>query len=444
MSEHLLDLSALPAPQVVETLDYAGIRAALEGDLRELVPELDDPLAESSPLAKLLEAAAYREVTLRARVNTAARSVMLAYAGGGNLDGLAALFAVARKDGEADAALRRRVLLALQGQSTAGPAAGYRRIALGAHADIADAAAASPSPGNVTVTLLPRLSLAASTAPLAIHTLPKSESECQRVLIEAGPLPGIYRHGHSANNRGGASGARLGIEIDDDLCPEIDEITFTAATRRITVVGRQRPGGATLQDYFGARGIGSGKTVILRAAASGVELLRAADSYSGGRAEIVLTPAAGDDRLAWLGAVAEDDRLLIIIADRGAVDLTHQARYVPMLEAAETACSADDARPIGDRVTVAPAAVSTYAITATVEVAGVGPEAALVVAAARTAAQNYAAGAYALGQDIGRDAVFAALHVPGVRKATITAPAADIAVAANAAARCTAVGVRQA
>ena len=443
MSEQLLDLSALPAPQVVETLDYASIRAALEGDLRELAPELDDPLAESSPLAKLLEAAAYREVTLRARVNAAARSVMLAYAGGGNLDNLAALFAVERKAGEADAALRRRVLLALQGQSTAGPAAGYRRIALAAHADVADAAASSPSPGNVTVTLLPRLALAASAAPLAIDTLPKSEGECQRLLIEAGPAPAIYRYGISAA-QDGQSGARLGIDIDDDQCPEIDEITYTAASREIQIKARHRPGGVTLQAYFGHGGIGADKTIILRSATSGVELLESGDSLSGTRTQIVLTPAAGDDRLTWLGAVAEDDRLLIVIADRGSVDLTHQARYVPMIEAAATACSADDARPIGDRVTVEPAAVSTYAITATVEVAGVGPEAALVVAAARTAAQNYAAAAYALGQDIGRDAVFAALHVPGVRKATITAPAADIAVAANAAARCTAVRVRQA
>ena len=440
MSEQLLDLSALPAPQVIESLDYDAVRAALEADLREAFPDLDDPLPESSPLAKLLETSAYREVTLLARVNDAAKSTMLAYAGGADLDNLAALFAVERKDGEADAALRRRVLLALQGQSTAGPSAGYERIALGAHADVAGAAAASPAPGNVTVTLLARLALAASTAPLALDTLPKAAGECQRLLIEAGAAPAIYRYG-VATQSGAQSGDRLGIERDDDACPEIDSILFNTATRTLVFTGRERPGNTSLLAFFGSGGAGEGKTIVLRGADDGIELVRAADSWSGSSGRMEATLGAGDDRIAWLRSIVEDDRLLVIIADRGAVDLTHAARYVAMIEAAEAACSADDARPIGDRVVVAPASISTYAITATVEVAGVGPEAALVVAAARKAAQDYAAGSYALGQDIGRDAIFAALHVRGVRKAAITAPAGDIVVAANAAARCTAVRV---
>ena len=51
--------------------------------------------------------------------------MLLAHAQGADLDQLAALFAVARLDGERDGALRRRVLLSLGAHNTAGSAAGY-------------------------------------------------------------------------------------------------------------------------------------------------------------------------------------------------------------------------------------------------------------------------------------------------------------------------------
>lgn len=125
----MIDLEALPAPEVVEPLDYERILGDMLADYRARWPAFT-AWVESEPALKLLEAAAYRELLLRSRVNDAARACMLAHAEGGNLDNLAALFGVGRLAGEADAALRRRVILSLGAHTTAGAEAGYRYHAL--------------------------------------------------------------------------------------------------------------------------------------------------------------------------------------------------------------------------------------------------------------------------------------------------------------------------
>lgn len=163
-----LDLSSLPAPDVVEQLGYEAILAALIADLQARWPEFD-ALVESEPLIKLLQLTAYRELVLRQQFNDRARSVMLAFAGGGDLEHLAALFGVSRLElipanpitgtaavMESDDDLRRRVLLAPDAWSVAGPAAAYIYHALTADPGILDASATSPSPGEVVVSLLSR------------------------------------------------------------------------------------------------------------------------------------------------------------------------------------------------------------------------------------------------------------------------------------------------
>lgn len=177
-----IDLSLLPVPDVVETLDYEVILAAMKADLAARAPEVAAVLAlESEPLVKLLEVAAYREVLIRARVNDAAQAVTLARATGTDLDNLAALFGVARlviNPGdplavppvaatlESDADLRRRAQLALEGFSTAGPEGAYVFHALSADADVLDVSATSPSAGDVLVTVLSRTGSGTAPAPL--------------------------------------------------------------------------------------------------------------------------------------------------------------------------------------------------------------------------------------------------------------------------------------
>ena len=143
-----IDLSALPAPAVVEALDYEAILAELVADYRLRWPE-HSAWVESDPALKIFEAAAYREYLVRARVNDAARSVMLAHAEGADLDQLAALFAVARLAGESDGGLRRRVLLSLGAHNTAGSAAGYEYWARSAGAALV--CAVRQAPGTVRV-----------------------------------------------------------------------------------------------------------------------------------------------------------------------------------------------------------------------------------------------------------------------------------------------------
>lgn len=165
-----IDLSLLPAPDVLEPLDYESILAAMLADLRVRYPAFD-ALVESDPAYKLLEVCAYRELLLRHRVNDAARAVMMAYALGHDLDQLAGNYGVSRllitpADAttnpptpavyEDDEAFRARVLLSLEGYTTAGSRGSYKFHALSASGDVLDVGVTSLTPGTVKVAILSR------------------------------------------------------------------------------------------------------------------------------------------------------------------------------------------------------------------------------------------------------------------------------------------------
>lgn len=166
-----ITLAALEAPDSVETLDYEDILQRMLQDLQARDPEFEQ-LLESDPAMKVLEVAAWRELLLRQRVNDATRSNLLAFAGGTDLEHLAAFYGVARlqaeyaapdrpgEDGallaerEDDEALRRRIQEKIAGWSTAGSRAHYRFHALSADVRVRDARADSPDPGRVRVAVL--------------------------------------------------------------------------------------------------------------------------------------------------------------------------------------------------------------------------------------------------------------------------------------------------
>jgi phage-related baseplate assembly protein len=163
-----VDLSQVPSPAVVEQLDFETILQAMLSDLISRDATFN-ALVESDPAYKILEVAAYREVIIRQRVNDAAHAVMLAYAIGPDLDQLGANYGVQRllitaadpltntpAVYEADSDFRRRIQLSLEGYSTAGPEGAYIYHALSAAGDALDVSATSPSPGQVTVTVLSR------------------------------------------------------------------------------------------------------------------------------------------------------------------------------------------------------------------------------------------------------------------------------------------------
>lgn len=177
-----IELDKLPAPSVVETLDYEVILAELKNSMIALDPAMADVLAlESEPATKLLQVWALREMLLRQRINESSKAVMLAYAIGTDLDQIAARYNVERllidagdagafppvdATYEADNDFRRRVQLSLEGFSTAGPEGAYIFHALSADGDVLDASATSPTPGNVLVTVLSRTGDGTAAAPL--------------------------------------------------------------------------------------------------------------------------------------------------------------------------------------------------------------------------------------------------------------------------------------
>lgn len=150
-----IDLSQLPAPEAIEPLDYESILSAIKSELILRHPESAAVLElESEPLTKLCEVAAYRELTLRARINDAAKSVMLAYAIGSDLDHLVALYGVSRLESESDSTLRSRAQLSLEGFSVAGPIQAYRYHTLSASPLVRDVTVLSPAPGVVRLVVL--------------------------------------------------------------------------------------------------------------------------------------------------------------------------------------------------------------------------------------------------------------------------------------------------
>lgn len=147
-----IDLTTIAPPDVVEELDFETIYQELLADFRRLYPEWTASL-ESDPVVKLLELAAYREMLLRARINDAAQSNLLAFATGGDLDQLAAFYGVVRQNDELDDRLRLRVQFQIAALAGNGTSERYRAKAMEASDAVVDAAVLQPAAGSVDVAL---------------------------------------------------------------------------------------------------------------------------------------------------------------------------------------------------------------------------------------------------------------------------------------------------
>lgn len=169
-----IDLSRLPAPDVVEMIDYEVILAERKAYFISLHPsEQQAAIAatlelESEPITKLLQENVYRETLWRQRVNESAMAVLLPYASRSDLEQIAARFNVRRlmispanptavppvpAVMESDDSLRERTQMAMEGLSTAGPRNAYIYHARSADGRVADATVVSPSPAVVVVTV---------------------------------------------------------------------------------------------------------------------------------------------------------------------------------------------------------------------------------------------------------------------------------------------------
>jgi phage-related baseplate assembly protein len=186
-----INLSQLPMPAAVEVIDFEAILAALKADLLLRAPELTEVLnLESEPVVKLLEAFAFREMILRARINDSVRAVHLPTATGSDLDALAALFGVLRLEVtaanplaspptaavlESDTSLRLRTQLSLEGFSVAGPRGAYVFHARSADGRVRDVSVDTPAPGSVRVTVL------SSELPQGVPTAPVLAAVTERL-----------------------------------------------------------------------------------------------------------------------------------------------------------------------------------------------------------------------------------------------------------------------
>lgn len=150
-----VDFSQLPAPNVVQPLDFEAEFGRLKSLVVQDMPELAEVLElESEPATKLLQRWAYENVAMQARINDSAQACMLAYAVEEDLDNAAANNGVQRLAGETDAQLRRRAQLAFEGLTVAGSKGSYIFHALSADARVLDAMPLTPTAGTVRVVVL--------------------------------------------------------------------------------------------------------------------------------------------------------------------------------------------------------------------------------------------------------------------------------------------------
>jgi phage-related baseplate assembly protein len=316
-----VDLSQIPAPTVVEVIDYEIILADMLADFQSRMQSSGvafTALVESDPTYKALEVAAYREFILRQRVNDAAKAVMLAYAIDGDLDNLGALMNVKRltldpgdptkgiaPTMESNDDYRRRIVLAPEGFSVAGPVGAYVYHALSADPDVLDASATSPQPDDIRGII---------SAVLAAHNAP--------------------------------------ADLVADMNARLDAATW--------------PG------------------------------------------EVVVTV------LSRTGSGAAPDALVQKVSD---------------------AVSAEDVRPMTDKVTTRSAEIVPYRVRATVYTY-TGPDSSVVMADALKRLKAYQAGVHRLGMDVAMSGLAGALHTAGVQRVEFTEPMKDIVIADTQASYC--------
>ncbi|WP_324029661.1 baseplate assembly protein [Pantoea sp. JZ2] len=210
----VIDLSQLPAPEVIEVPDFETLLAERKENLIALYPSDEQDAMrrvlalESDPLVKCLQENVYREILLRQRINEAAQAVMVAYALGTDLDQLAAnnnvkrlTISPANPDAvppvaavmESDDDLRLRVPGAFEGLSVAGPTAAYEFYAKSADGRVSDVSATSPAPAEVLITVLSRDNSGAATDDLlnAVNVALNAETVrpvADRVTVQAAAI----------------------------------------------------------------------------------------------------------------------------------------------------------------------------------------------------------------------------------------------------------------
>jgi len=194
-----IDLSRLPAPEIIETLSFEQLLDDIRQDFLQRHPQSAETIdLESEPVTKLLESAAYFGLIKRQQFQEDARSLLLAYATGDTLDHIGITYydtqrltlqpADLQADPpveavmESDQDYKRRIMLAMDAPSTAGSENGYRYHALGAHEDAKGVTAINRYAGIVQVTVLSREGSGQASAELIAAVQDSTSAERARPL----------------------------------------------------------------------------------------------------------------------------------------------------------------------------------------------------------------------------------------------------------------------
>lgn len=161
-------------------------------------------------------------------------------------------------------------------------------------------------------------------------------------------------------------------------------------------------------------------------------------SVAGPRAAYVYHALSADGRVADASAISPEpaEVLVSILSTEG--DGTASAELIGVVTAA---LSAEDVRPVGDRLTVQSATIVNYQVDATLYTYP-GPEQGPILEAAEASLNEYINEQRRLGRDIRISALHAVLHVPGVQRVELASPAADIVLAETEAGHCTSVSIQ--
>lgn len=232
-----IQLSKLPPPDVVETLDFEALYQQAQAKLLELWPTFTADV-ESEPANAILQVLAYIAMGLRQRVNDAARACFLATAKKNDLDNLGALLGVQRLTlvaaqpeldiaavMESDDDYRDRITLAPASFSVAGPADAYVYHARSASGDVLDASATSPEPEDIKT-------LVAST--LVAHGATQALQDALAAALDAATWPGDVSVAVLSRNGDGTAPQSLLDTVAatvsaDNVRPLTDHVTVQSA-----------------------------------------------------------------------------------------------------------------------------------------------------------------------------------------------------------------------
>ena len=93
-------LKNLPYPGVIEELNYDEILKSVKGVFKVHLNDDEISLLESDNYSALLETLAYRELLLRARINSSVKAMLLPFSSGSDLDNIVAIYGIERLKGE--------------------------------------------------------------------------------------------------------------------------------------------------------------------------------------------------------------------------------------------------------------------------------------------------------------------------------------------------------